>query len=154
MKGQRKSQKSAGSSRDNLRVLLAVLPLPIALSLSLSPEFGDLEITRILFVFAIGLLMGTVTHIYWLRALMRDYDFYGKFYNESAMKPHRNDMKLYKKHTKVLLPFYIFSVLAFIVVLYVLRSLALDFNYLLPLAFGALDGVPLSYYLMRRGIVK
>lgn len=133
-------------------MLLAVIPLPAALSLSLFPETGSLSIIPIILVFAFGLLIGTITHIYWLRVLLRERVFYKRFYEESATKPHKNDKELHKKHTRILLPFYIFGFLMFIIILFVFGIFQLDFEYALPLMLGALEGIPISYCLMERGV--
>ena len=58
MKGPKKSQRSR-SSRDVIRVFLAILPLPFALSLTLFPELGDFKLVPLLFVFVFGAIVGT-----------------------------------------------------------------------------------------------
>jgi len=147
----RKSRKS-GSTKHILRTLLTILPLPFALSLSLFPELGDLQIIPILWTFLFGLLVGTTAHTYWLRTLLKERTFYLKFYNESALKPRSMNRELNKKHTRILLPFYAFSILLFIIVLFVFGIFGLDFTYALPFLLGAMEGVPISYFLMREGI--
>lgn len=148
----RKKNPKSQRSRDAFRILLALIPLPFALSLLAFPELGDFSLVPLLGVFAFGVLVGTITHIYWLRVLLRERRFYKKFYEESALKPHKVDVEMHKKHTRILLPFYIFSVLVFIIILFVLGLSNLDFSYILPLGFGALEGVPISYYLLERGV--
>ena len=127
-------------------MVLAILPLPFALSLSMFPELGELQIMPLLWVFFFGAIVGTITHIYWLRVLLKEREFYLRFYNESALKPGRFDKEMNKKHTKILLPFYIFGVLIFLIVLFVFGIFGLDFVYALPFVLGAMEGVPLSYY--------
>ena len=131
-----------------------MLPLPLAISLALTPELGDFTIPGILAVFLFGAIVGTVTHAYWLRTLFHEQAFYREFYEVNAFKPQRLNLDINKRHTRILLPFYAFNILIFFVILFVLGLLGLDFSYLLPFAFGALQGVPISYVLMEKGIVK
>jgi len=152
MTDQKRSRKSA-SSRDALRILLAIIPLPFALSLSLFPELGELHIIQIVIAFAFGLAIGTITHIYWLNVLGKEADFYKKFYAQNALKPLSNNKEIAKKHTKIMLPFYLFSILMFLIVIFVFGILGLEFSYALPLMLGAMEGVPVSYFLMKRGLV-
>ena len=133
-------------------MLLAIIPLPIALSLSLFSETGELSILSIILVFGFGLALGTFTHIYWIRVLLKEREFYQRFYAESVAKPHKNDRDMHKKHTRILLPFYLFSALMFIIVIILFAVFGLDFEYFLPLMLGALEGVPLSYYLIESGV--
>lgn len=147
----KKSQKSR-RGRDTIRILLALLPLPFALSLSLFPELGNLQLIPIALVFAFGLLIGTVSHTYWLRTLLAEKKFYKKFYEETALKPNKNDKEMQKKHTKTLLPFYALNIMIFIIVVFVFGIYDLDINYLLPLMLGAMQGVPMSYWLMQKGV--
>ena len=100
-----------------------------------------------------GAVIGTISHAYWIKALLGEREFYLRFYSESVMKPHKNDRELHKKHTRILAPFYIMSLFMFIIVLFVFGILGLDFHYSLPLVLGALQGVPLSYALIERGII-
>lgn len=151
MKEVKKSQRS-GSNRQAARIILAAIPLPFALLLTLSPEFGDLTILPTVLVFAFGMVVGTITHIYWIRTLLKERAFYKKFYEEEAMKPQKMDKEMHKKHTKLLLPFYIMGFLMFIIVLFVFGTVGLDFAYLMPLALGAMEGVPISFCLMKRGV--
>jgi len=127
--------------------------LPISLSLVLFPELGVFSVIPVLVVFALGALVGTITHIYWIRTLVREAEFYKKFYDKSVLKPHKNDHGLYKKHTMILLPFYAFAAMMFIIIIFVFGIFGIDVHYLLPLMFGALDGIPISYFLMKRWIV-
>ncbi len=147
----RKSRNSQ-STRHALRMLLAILPLPFALSLSLFPELGELQIIPILLVFAFGMAVGTMAHVYWLRTLLKERAFYLRFYSESALKPHKMDKELGTRHTRILLPFYALSIMLFLIVLFVFGIFSLDFTYALPFVLGAMEGVPLSYYLMEKGI--
>lgn len=151
MKEAKKSQRS-GSNRQAARIILAIIPLPFALLLTLSPEFGDLSILPTILVFGFGALIGTISHIYWLRTLLKERKFYKKFYENEAMKPLKLDKEMHKKHMKILLPFYIFGFLMFIIILFVFGIVGLDFAYLMPFALGALEGVPISYMLMERGV--
>jgi hypothetical protein len=84
--------------------------------------------------------------------LLKEREFYTKFYDENAAKPYKLNKELNKKHTKILLPFYLFSILIFIIILFVFGLLGIESTYLLPLALGALEGVPLSYYLLEKGL--
>ncbi len=149
-----KKSRRSGDIRYVLRTLLTIFPLPFALSLSLFPELGSLQVIPIIWVFAFGLLVGTVAHKYWLETLLREREFYLKFYNESVLKPHRIDRELSKKHTLIVLPFYIFSILLFIIVVFVFGIFGLDFSYALPFVLGAMEGVPVSYFLMKEGILS
>ncbi len=153
MKGPKKSRKS-GSTKHILRRVLAVLPLPFALSLTLFPELGDFQVIPLLWVFAFGLLVGMVTHVYWLRTLLREREFYLRFYEESALKPHKLSGELGRRHTRMLLPFYAFSALMFVIVLFVFGIFGLEFFYALPFVLGAMEGVPASYFLMEEGLVS
>jgi len=137
MKGQKKSQKSQ-RSRDVLRTLLALIPLPLALILSLFPDLGGperLSLVPILLVFGLGIVVGTFTHTYWIRVLLKEQKFYKKFYEQNAVQPNKFDKELNIKHTRILLPFYIFGILIFILVLFVFGIFDLSLAYLLPLAF-------------------
>lgn len=133
-----------------MRVLFAIVPLPFTLSLLLFPELGDFSLVPLLGVFGFGALVGTLTHVYWLRVLLQERRFYKRFYEEEALKPHRFDPEMHKKHTAILLPFYIYGALMFVVVLFVLGLSGLDFAYVLPIGLGALEGVPISYLLMEK----
>jgi hypothetical protein len=147
----KKSQKSR-RSRDTIRLLLALLPLPFALSLSLFPELGNLQLIPIALVFAFGLLIGTITHAYWLRALLAERAFYKTFYDKTALQPLKNDKEIHKKHTKILLPFYAMSIMVLFIVIFVFGIFDLSIHYLLPIMLGAMQGVPLSYWLMQKGV--
>lgn len=136
-----------------MRLLLSILPLPFALSLSLFPELGDLQLLPIVLVFAFGAVVGTITHMYWLLVLTKETKFYKKFYDESVLKPHKNSIELQKKHTKILLPFYVFGALIFVILVFVFGIFDLSFAYSLPFILGAMQGVPISYHLMLRGIL-
>ncbi len=125
----------------------------MALSLTLSTEMGEFTILGVLLVFAFGALVGTLTHTYWLRTLLHERAFYRKFYEENALKPQKLNIDINKRHTRILLPFYAFNILMFFIILFVLGLMGLDFHYLLPFAFGALQGVPISYLLMEKGVV-
>jgi hypothetical protein len=151
MKEAKKSRRSQ-RSRNAIRVLLAIVPLPFALSLAL-PELGGLLVENILIAFSLGLLIGTFTHIYWIRALLKEREFYLRFYKESALKPHKNDLAMHKKHSRVLFPFYIMGLLMFILVIFAFGILGFDFHYALPLVIGALQGIPISYTLLERGLI-
>lgn len=152
MTEQRKSRKLV-SSRDALRILLSVLPLPFALSLSLFPELGNLQLLPIVLVFAFGAAIGTITHTYWLGVLIREQEFYKRFYAETALKPLKNPMDLQKKHTKILIPFYIFGALMFVILVFIFGVFDLSFAYALPFILGAMQGVPISYHLVLRGVL-
>ena len=135
-----------------MRLLLAIVPLPFALSLTLFSSVGDLSLFPLVLVFALGLLIGTITHIYWIRVLLKEREFYRKFYDTHALKPMSNNKEIHKKHTRLLLPFYVMGILMFMIILFVFGYFGLSFQYALPLILGAMEGIPISYYLMVKGI--
>ncbi len=136
-----------------MRLLLSILPLPFALSLSLFPELGNLQVLPIVLVFAFGAIIGTISHMYWLLVLTREKEFYKRFYSETSLKPFKNPRDLQKKHTKILLPFYVFGALMLVILIFVFGIFDLTFAYSLPFILGAMQGVPISYHLMLRGIL-
>jgi hypothetical protein len=150
---ERKKSRKSGSTRDALRILLAIIPLPAALSLMLFPELGEFSLMPLLGVFLFGLAIGTFINIYWLRTSLKEIEFYKKYYNEVVMKPHKNDLALYKKHAAILLPFWIFAILMVIIVFFVFGIFKTDAHNLLPLMLGVVDGMPVSYWLMMKRLV-
>ncbi len=137
-----------------MRILLAIIPLPFALSLILLPDLGSFSLIPLLWVFVFGAVVGTFTHVYWLRTLLKERVFYKKFYKETVMKPLNNDPTLYRKHTRIVLPFYLMGILVFILVVFAFGIFEIDPVYLLPLMLGAMEGIPISYYLMERGHIS
>jgi hypothetical protein len=133
-------------------MLLAIVPLPFALSLSLLPSFGEGSLISIFLVFLFGLLVGTITHIYWIRVLLKEREFYKNFYDTHVAKPHVNEKEVHKKHTRMLMPFYAMSIMMFLIVIFVFGIFDLGFSFALPLILGAMQGIPISYLLMEKGI--
>ncbi len=86
--------------------------------------------------------------------LLREREFYKDFYEKSVLKPHRVEVEMQKRHTKNLIPFYVFGTLVFFLVLFIFGIFQIGFPYLLPLIFGAMEGQPLSYLLIERGIIS
>jgi len=155
VKKSRKSRSAkAGGSNRALRAFFTIIPLPLALSLLLFPDLGSFSLIPILGVFAFGLDVGTVINIYWIQTLVRERAFYKEFYETQVMKPLNNDPKMLKRHAMIQLPFYAMGIMMLIIVVFVFGILNLDFNYALPFILGAMEGVPVSYYLLSRGLKR
>jgi hypothetical protein len=152
MKEERRSQKSQ-SSKPVMRAVLSILPLIIALSLVYLPDAGEFLFGSVLTVFVLGIVIGTFTHVYWIRTLLKEKEFYSEFYEKNALKPHKLNKDLNIRHTKIVLPFYLLGFLMFVICVFVLGLLDIGPHYFLPLALGALEGVPISYLLVERGII-
>lgn len=153
MKGRKKSRKSGGSrvNKKMLRLLLAIFLFPFALALSLSPELGNLEIPWITVFFVFGAIVGTMAQLYWIRVLLRNDEFYAKFYEMGPQKTHEKfKREILKPHTKNVLPFYLFGILLFIILVFILGVLGLSHAYALPFVLGALEGVPIGYEIFER----
>lgn len=149
MKGQRKSRKS-GSNKDGLRAIFTALPLLIAVLACFIPDFGQLELGKVLAVFVFGAAIGTISHLCWFDVLARERAFYKDYYTTKIMKPRRVGKGAYKKHTMITLPFYALGILMFFLVIFVFGTLDINFAYAFPLILGALDGVPISYFIAMR----
>jgi hypothetical protein len=149
--GPRGGDAAQPRSSGALRILLAVIPVIIALSLPAIPDFGQFYLKDVAGVFLFGLGVGTFINIYWLRTSMRELEFYKRYYSETVMKPLKNDMELYKKHMAIILPFWAMAVLMLVIVAYVFAVFGLDMRYLLPLMLGVFDGMPISWLLMVKG---
>lgn len=154
VKKSRKSRSAKAGGNSALRAFFTILPLPLALSLLLFPDLGSFSLAPILGVFAFGLLVGTFINIYWIRTLVRERAFYKEFYETQVMKPLKNDPKMLKRHAMIQLPFYAMGIMMLIIVVFVFGILNLDFNYALPFILGAMEGVPVSYYLLSRGLKR
>jgi len=156
MKGQKRNLKSKNNTQNRkvLRALLALLLIPVAFSLSLLPDVM-LEIPFILMFFVFGAIIGTIAQLYWIRVIVKEAVFYAEFY---SVAPHKTHTKFNKKtvsaHTKNVLPFYIFGILVFILLWFILGMFELDFAYSLPFVLGAMEGVPIGYYLADKIMFK
>lgn len=135
-----------------MRFVFAFMPLPIALLFSLS-GLGGLDILVIIPVFIFGLLVGTFTHTYWLEVLLHEQEFYKRYYDENAYKPHKLDSEINLRHTKNLVPFYVFGILIFPLVLFIFGLFGVGLEYLISFTLGAFDGIPLSYMLFEKNIL-
>jgi len=122
------------------------------LSLLFLPDLGSFSLAPLLGVFTFGLLVGTFINIYWIRTLVKERRFYKEFYETHVMKPHKNDAKMLKRHAMIQLPFYAMGIMMLIIVVFVFGIFSLDFNYALPFILGAMQGIPLSYWLLSRGL--
>ncbi|MBN2518146.1 MAG: hypothetical protein JXB14_04835 [Candidatus Altiarchaeota archaeon] len=113
-----------------------------------------LETHLVLAFFIIGALVGTLIQVYWIRVLMRDAGFYSEFY---SVGPHRTHQKFKKdtvvRHTRNVLPFYIFLALVFIILWFMIGIFGLDLAYSLPFLLGLPEGLPIGYYLAEKNCI-
>jgi hypothetical protein len=132
--------------RELLQIILAVLLFPLAVFFSLVSDV-NLDLFWVLLFFAVGALVGIVGQFYWIRVLIHNAHFYADY---NQIKPHKPHEKLFggrlRTHSLNLLPFYIFGFFVFIVLWFVLGTLGLDFAYAIPFALGALEGIPIAYW--------
>ena len=155
-KGQKRNLKfkNKTQTRKILRILLAILLIPLAFSLSLLPDVM-LEIPFITMFFIFGAFFGTISQLYWIRVIIREAEFYAHFY---SVAPHKTYEKFNREtistHTKNVLPFYIFGILVFIILWFILGIFNFDLAYSLPFVLGAMEGVPLGYYLANKIMFK
>jgi len=136
--------------RQILQAILAVLLFPLAIFFSLVSDV-TLDLSWVLLFFVVGAIIGIIAQFYWIRVLIQNAEFYADYNQIKAHKPHE---KLFggrlRTHSLNLLPFYIFGFSIFIVLWFVLGILELDFAYAIPFALGALEGIPIAYWVTDR----
>ena len=130
---------------------MLAISLPIfAIALSILPELNQ-ELIWVIAFFVLGGIVGIIGQLYWIRVLVKEADFYAKFYE---MGPEHTRKKMDKRvlvpHTKNVLPFYIFGFLMFVIIVFLINLLRLDFSYSLPFVMGALEGLPFGYWIAER----